>query len=102
MTYLLCLCLILTLTDAKQLIKEIASSIRKLSKDGFVAISFVHCYSEYEKSFLPLFNMYMNVSNGIDDNRILQINMHNRDFKRKELSSRVALGKAELALVPRR
>jgi hypothetical protein len=88
--------------DAKQPIKEITSSIRKLSKDGFVAISFAHGQSEYEKSFLSLFNMYMNVSNGIDDNRILQINVHNRDFKRKELRRRVALTKAELAFVPQR
>jgi hypothetical protein len=34
--------------NAKQLIKEIASSIRKLSKDGFIAVSFAHCNSEYE------------------------------------------------------
>jgi hypothetical protein len=36
--------------DAKQLV---ASSIRKLSKDGFVLVSFAQCNSEYKKSLFP-------------------------------------------------
>src|SRR5919106_6615428 len=41
--------------DAKQLIKEIASWIRKLSEDRFVIVSFAHCHSQYEASVLPAF-----------------------------------------------
>jgi hypothetical protein len=88
--------------DAKQLIREIASSIRKLSKDGFIAVSFAHCNSEYEKLLLTLFDKHISLTNNIDDNRILQINVHDRCFKRKELGSSVALRVAELALAPRR
>ena len=87
--------------DAKQLIKEIASSIRKLSKDGFVTVSLAHCSNVYEKLLLLLFDKYINITDSMDDNKILQINVH-RVFKRKELWNNVPLRKTELALVPRR
>jgi len=87
--------------DAKQLIKEIVSSIRKLSKDGLVTVSLAHCNSKYEKLLLPLFDKYINITDSMDDNKILQINVH-RVFKRKELWNTVPLRKTKLALVPRR
>ena len=34
---------------AKPLIRDIARSIRKLSEDGFVLVSFAHCNSGYER-----------------------------------------------------
>jgi len=40
--------------DARQLIKEIARSFTKLSKDRLVVVSFSHCNHEYEKSLLPI------------------------------------------------
>jgi hypothetical protein len=88
--------------DVKQLIQEIASSIRKLSKDRFVIVSLAHCNGEYEKSLPPIFGKCINVSTSTDNNRILQISLQKRDFKRRELRSRVSLEKMELSLVPRR
>jgi hypothetical protein len=87
--------------DAKKFIKEIASSIRKLSKGGFVTVSLAHYNSEYEKLLLPLFDKCINITNITDDNKILQIDVH-RVFKRKEPWNTVPLRKTELALVPRR
>jgi hypothetical protein len=40
--------------DAKNLIKEISSSLRKLSEDRLVIVSFVHCNVEYNHALLPV------------------------------------------------
>jgi len=59
--------------DAENLIKEIASSLRKVSKDRFIIVSFAHCNTQYEKLLLPVFDNYIEITNNIDDCKILQI-----------------------------
>jgi predicted RNA-binding Zn-ribbon protein involved in translation (DUF1610 family) len=54
--------------DAKHLIQEIASSIKKLSKDRFVIVSFAHSHSQYEGSVLPAFNTCTQIIENPDNN----------------------------------
>jgi hypothetical protein len=84
--------------DAKRLIKEISSSLRRLSKERLVVVSFVHCNNEYEKSLLPIFDKRIEITNDVDDFRMLQLKLYN---KRKEFSS-ATLRKEKLTLVPPR
>lgn len=90
--------------DAKRLIKEIASSIRKLSKERFVAVSFAHCHCEYEKSLLPVFNRRIKIIESPDNRRIFQICVRNPENMQRGFSSfrTVTLNKRELMLVPSR
>ena len=90
--------------DAKQLIKEIASSLRKFSKDGFVSVSFTHCHNEYEKSLLPVFNRRTEIIECSNNRRIFQICVSNPENKKTGFSSlrTVTLNKRELMLVPPR
>ena len=88
--------------DAKQLIKEISRSLRKLSKERLVIVSFAHLNNEYEKSLLPSFDKSIEITDNVDNNRILQINVYNQLCKRKVLSSWVSLRKETLMLVPSR
>jgi hypothetical protein len=83
--------------DAKWLIKEIARSLRKLSKDRLVVVSFAHCNNEYEKSLLSVFDKRIEITNDVDDLRMLQLKVYN---KRKEESGCAALRKETLKLVP--
>jgi hypothetical protein len=87
--------------DAKQLIKEIAGSLWKLSKDRFVLASFTYSNSEYEKQFVPVFDKCIKVTNDINDNRILQMNVSNHNTKKKDSLRKAALRlkKRELLLV---
>jgi hypothetical protein len=48
--------------DAKQLIKEISISLRKMSKDRFIIVSFAHCNREYEKLLLPVFDKCIEIT----------------------------------------
>jgi hypothetical protein len=93
-------------TDAKHLIKEISTSLRKLSKDMFVIVSFAHSNSDYEKPLIPVFDKCIEIINDVDDSRILRIdiNNHNHTMKRKGFGSSrsTRLGKRELLLVPPR
>jgi hypothetical protein len=84
--------------DAKRLIKEIARSLRNLSKERLVVVSFAHCNNEYEKSLLPVFDKRIEITNDIDDFRMLRLKVYN---KRKELSC-VTLRKETLMLMPAR
>jgi hypothetical protein len=81
--------------DAKQLIKEIAGSLWKLSKDRFVLASFTYSNSEYEKQFVPVFDKCIKVF------RILQMNVSNHNTKKKDSLRKAALRlkKRELLLV---
>ena len=92
--------------DAKQLIKEIASWIRKLSEDRFVLVSFAHCNSEYEKLLLRAFDNYIEVTNDADDSGALQIDVYNRNNTTNRRGSRAnmlaKLRKSEMLLVPAR
>ena len=87
--------------DAKQLIQEIAASIRKLSKDRFVIVSFAHCHSQYKGSVLPVFSTRTEIIENSDNNQILQIRVRNRDNKKRDFSGQtITLNKRELMLVP--
>jgi hypothetical protein len=92
--------------DAKQLIKEIASWIRKLSEDRFVLVSFAHCNSEYEKLLLRAFDNYIEVTNDADDSGALQIDVYNRNHTTNRRGSRAnmlaRLRKSDMLLVPAR
>jgi hypothetical protein len=87
--------------DAKHLIQEIASSIRKLSKDRFVIVSFAHCHSQYEGSVLPAFNTCTQIIENPDNNQILQIRVRNSQNKKRGFSGSraITLNKRELMLV---
>ena len=82
-----------------RLIKEIARSLRRLSKDRLVVVSFAHCNNEYEKFLLPVFDRRIEITNDVDDFRILRMKVNN---KRKGESSRAALRKESLLLIPAR
>jgi D-alanyl-lipoteichoic acid acyltransferase DltB (MBOAT superfamily) len=51
--------------DAKNLTKEIASSLRKISKDRFIIVSFAHCNMKYEKFLLSVFDKCIEITNNI-------------------------------------
>ena len=59
--------------DAKNLIKEIASSLRKVSKERFIIVSFAHCNMEYQKLLLPVFDNCIEITNNIDDARFYKL-----------------------------
>ena len=82
-----------------RLIKEIARSLRKLSKDILVIVSFAHCNEEYEKSLLPVFDKRIEIANDVDDFRMLRLKVYN---KRKEESRNVTIRKETLMLIPAR
>jgi hypothetical protein len=63
--------------DAKNLTKGIASSLRKISEYRFIIVSFVHCNIEYQKLLLPVFDNCIEITNNIDDDKILQIDINN-------------------------
>jgi hypothetical protein len=88
--------------DAKNLIKEISSSLRKLSKDRFVIVSFAHCNVEYNQALLPVFNKSIEITEDTDNHRLLQTHVYDQPFKRKVLSHSAALRKEDLTLVPSR
>jgi DNA-directed RNA polymerase subunit RPC12/RpoP len=88
--------------DAKRLIKEMARSLKKLSKDRLVIVSFAHCNNEYEKSLLPVFDKRIEITNDVGNGRILRLYVYNRTFKGKEYSSCTALRKETLMLLPSR
>jgi hypothetical protein len=83
--------------DAKGLLKEIARSLRKLSKDRLVIVSFSHCNNKYEKSLLPGFDKRIEITNDVDNIRILRMKVYN---KQKEEFSCAAVRMETLTLVP--
>jgi DNA-directed RNA polymerase subunit RPC12/RpoP len=95
--------------DAKNLTKEIASSLRKISKGRFIIVSFAHCNMEYEKLLLPAFDRCIEITNNnIDNGKILQIDINNHNnhaMNRKKgisYSRPVRVSKRELLSVPPR
>ena len=94
--------------DTKNLTKEIASSLRKISRDRFIIVSFAHCNTQYEKLVLPAFDKCIEITNNIDDGKILQIDVNNHNNhamnRRKgfRYSKPTRLSKRELLLVPSR
>jgi hypothetical protein len=61
---------------------------------------------EYEKLLLPVFDKCLEITNDIDDNKILQISNHNNHAMNRRKSFRYSkptrLSKRELLLVPSR
>jgi predicted RNA-binding Zn-ribbon protein involved in translation (DUF1610 family) len=89
--------------DAKQLLKEIVRTLKKLSKNRLVLVSFHHSTNnEHEKSLHPAFDKRIEIMDDVDNSRILQMNVYNQPFKRKVLFSCAALRKETLMLVPSR
>jgi hypothetical protein len=93
-------------TDAKNLIKEISSSLRKLSKEWFVIVSFTHSNRQYTKPLITVFDKCIEITNDIDDNKVMRIDIkiRNRVIKRKcfHYSMSTRLSERELLLVPSR
>src|SRR5215208_7133914 len=100
--------------DAKNLTKEIASSLRKISKDSFIIVSFAHCNTEYERFLLPAFDKCIEITNNnnidnIDNGMTLQIdidNHNNHAMNRRKgfryVGKPTMLSKRELLLIPLR
>jgi hypothetical protein len=95
--------------DAKNLTKEIASSLRKMSKDRFIIVSFAHCNTEYEKLLLPAFDKCIEITNNnIDNGKILQIDINNHNNHPMDRRKGFRYGKSmrlsmrEILLVPPR
>ena len=70
--------------DAKRLIKEIARSLRKLSKDRLVIVSFSHCNHEFEKSLLPIIDMRIEITDDVDNGSLLWVKVYNHISKEKK------------------
>ena len=85
--------------DAKHLIKDISNSLRRLSKDRFVIVSFADCNVEYKMPLISVFEKRIEIKDDIDDGRLLQTKLYDRPFKRNGLSRNAALRKTELTLV---
>ena len=88
--------------DAKHLLKEIARSLTKLSKDRLVIVLFSHCNHEYEKSLLSIFDKCIEITDDGDNGSLLGVKVYNHIFKRKEESSNFELRNETLTLVPLR
>jgi hypothetical protein len=88
--------------DAKRLLQEIARSLRKLSKDRLVLVSFAHCNNEFEKSLLPVFDKRIEITNDVDNSKLFRMMLYNQSFRSWEPPSCVALRKETLRLVPSR
>jgi hypothetical protein len=93
--------------DAKNLIKEIASSLRKMSKDRFIIVSFAHCNMEYKKLLLPVFDKCIEITNNMSNNILqIEINNHNNHAMNRRKGFRYSkptwLSKKELLLAPSR
>jgi hypothetical protein len=87
-------------TDAKHLIKEISSSLIRLSKDRFVIVSFADCNGEYKMPLMSVFEKRIEITDDIDDGKLLQTKLYDLPFKRNGLSRNAAIRKTELTLVP--
>jgi hypothetical protein len=92
--------------DAKQLIKEVATSISKISEERFVVVSSPHCNRKYEKLLYPMFDNTIRITNDIENSKVLQVKVHNQNRhivgKGFCSSSSTNLCKKELSLVPLR
>lgn len=92
--------------NAKQLIKEIAGSIRKIAEDRFVLVSFAQRNNEYERLLIRAFDKCIKVTNDVDDNKALQIGVYNLSHTTKKIGSRASvlrrLNEREILFVPAR
>jgi hypothetical protein len=92
--------------DAKNLIKEISSSLRKLTKDWFVIVSFTHSNRQYTKPLITVFDKCIKITNTIDNSIVMRIDINspNRVLKRKDINydRSIRLSDREILLVPTR
>lgn len=92
--------------DAKNLIKEISSSLRKLTKDWFVIVSFTHSNRQYMKPLITVFDKCIKITNTIDNSIVMRIDINspNRVLKRKDINydRSIRLSDREILLVPTR
>ena len=87
--------------DAKQLIKEITSSIRKLSEDRFVIVSFLHSNYTYGKWFMPVFDNMIEITDEIDNDNILRVKVTSRTLERRKLVKQsINIKENQLRLAP--
>ena len=92
--------------DAKNLIKEISSSLRKLTKDWFVIVSFTHSNRQYMKPLITVFDKCIKITNAIDNSIVMRIDINspNHILKRKDINydRSIRLSDREILLVPTR
>ena len=87
--------------DAKQLIKEIAGSIRKLSEDRFVIASFLRSNYTYEKWLMPVFDNMIEITNEIENDKILRVKVTSHASERRKLVKQsINIKENQLQLVP--
>jgi hypothetical protein len=90
--------------DAKQLIKETAASIGKISEDKSVVISTTPYNRKYERLLLPFFDNVIRVTNDIKDGKVLQADVRNQNHRIGGKGSRFVIStqlrRRELSLVP--
>jgi DNA-directed RNA polymerase subunit RPC12/RpoP len=87
--------------NAIQLIKEIASSIRKLSKDRFVIASFLHSNYTHEKWLMPVFDNMIEIANEIEKDMILRVKVSSHTSeRRKPVKQSINIKENQLQLVP--
>ena len=85
--------------DAKNPIKNI-KSLRKLSENRLMIVSFAHCNVEYNHALLPVFNKRTEITEDAYNHWLLQTNVYDRSFNRKVLSHSAALRNEDLTIVP--
>jgi len=87
--------------DAKQLIKEIASSIRKLSEDRFVIASFLPSEYTYEKWLMPVFDNMIEIIDEIENDKILRVKVTSHTLERRKLVKQsLNIKENQIQLVP--
>jgi hypothetical protein len=86
-------------TDAKQVLKEISRSIKKLSEYMFVVVSFDRSYEKYGKYLLPILDNVIEVAHDTSDNGLLQAKI-GCEYSRKLVNRALCLKKDELRPVP--
>src|SRR5918999_3190427 len=73
--------------DAKQLIKETAHMITKVSEDRFMIVSFDHCHKKYERFLIPAFDNTIGLSNETQNDRMVRVaTVEYRSGERKQVS----------------
>jgi hypothetical protein len=87
--------------EAKQLIKEIASSIRKLSEDRFVIASFLPSEYTHKKWLMPVFDNMIEIIDEIENDKILRVKVTSHTSERRKLVKQsINIKENQLRLVP--
>jgi DNA-directed RNA polymerase subunit RPC12/RpoP len=87
--------------DAKLLLREISSSIKKLSEESFVIVSSNQRSSEYKKYLLPVCDNKIGIKNDAEDRGILQVDICHIT-KKATRSEQTRLSEHDILLVPTR